>query len=51
MEYLLTANWTVKAEWLHYDLGSVSYSNRSLNGVLYQLAEWLTRGLCESSEE
>jgi hypothetical protein len=24
----------VKAEWLHYDLGRVTYSNGTLNGIL-----------------
>jgi outer membrane immunogenic protein len=33
-EYMFLPNWTVKAEYLHYDLGSVTYSNGSLNGVL-----------------
>jgi outer membrane immunogenic protein len=32
--WLFARNWTVKAEYLHYDLGSVSYSNGPLNGVL-----------------
>jgi outer membrane immunogenic protein len=27
-------NWTVKAEWLHYDLGTATYSNGSMNGLL-----------------
>jgi outer membrane immunogenic protein len=33
-EYMFLPNWTVKAEWLHYDLGSASYSNGTLTGVL-----------------
>jgi outer membrane immunogenic protein len=32
-EYMFAPNWTVKAEYLHYDLGSVTYSNGSLIGV------------------
>jgi opacity protein-like surface antigen len=27
-------HWTVKAEWLHYDLGSASYSNGTMNGIV-----------------
>jgi outer membrane immunogenic protein len=33
-EYMFIPNWTVKAEWLHYDLGSASYSNGPLTGLL-----------------
>jgi outer membrane immunogenic protein len=33
-EYLFTPNWTVKAEWLHYDLGTATYSNGNMNGLL-----------------
>ncbi|HLK81211.1 MAG TPA: outer membrane beta-barrel protein [Xanthobacteraceae bacterium] len=29
-EYMFLPNWTVKAEWLHYDLGSASYSNGTM---------------------
>jgi outer membrane immunogenic protein len=34
MEYMFAPNWTVKAEWLHYDLGSASYSNGTMSGFL-----------------
>jgi outer membrane immunogenic protein len=34
MEYLFAPNWTVKAEWLHYDLGTATYSNGAMNGIL-----------------
>jgi outer membrane immunogenic protein len=34
MEYLFAPNWTVKAEWLHYDLGSATYSNGTMNAFL-----------------
>jgi outer membrane immunogenic protein len=34
MEYLFAANWTVKAEWLHYDLGTATYSNGTMTGIL-----------------
>jgi outer membrane immunogenic protein len=33
-EWLFAPNWTVKAEYLHYDLGSVTYSNGALSGIL-----------------
>lgn len=34
MEYLFASNWTVKAEWLHYDLGTATYSNGAMTGIL-----------------
>jgi outer membrane immunogenic protein len=34
LEYLFIPNWTVKAEWLHYDLGTATYSNGTMNGLL-----------------
>jgi outer membrane immunogenic protein len=34
VEYLLSRNWTVKGEWLHYDLGSVTYSNGTMNSFI-----------------
>jgi outer membrane immunogenic protein len=34
LEWLFAPHWTVKAEWLHYDLGSASYSNGTMNGIL-----------------
>jgi outer membrane immunogenic protein len=34
VEWLFAPNWTAKAEYLHYDLGSVTYSNGALNGFL-----------------
>jgi outer membrane immunogenic protein len=34
LEYLFAPNWTLKAEWLRYDLGSATYSNGTLNGIL-----------------
>jgi outer membrane immunogenic protein len=33
-EYMFLPNWTVKAEWLHYDLGSVSYSNGTMTSFV-----------------
>jgi outer membrane immunogenic protein len=34
LEWLFAPHWTVKAEYLHYDLGSASYSNGTMNGIL-----------------
>jgi outer membrane immunogenic protein len=34
LEWMWTRNWTVKAEWLHYDLGSVTYSNGTMTSSL-----------------
>lgn len=34
LEYLFAPNWTVKAEWLHYDLGTATYSNGTMSGFL-----------------
>jgi outer membrane immunogenic protein len=37
MEYLFATNWTVKAEWLHYDLGTATYSNGTMSGLQAQI--------------
>lgn len=34
LEWLFMSHWTLKAEWLHYDLGSVTYSNGTMNGIV-----------------
>lgn len=34
VEAMVVPNWTIKAEWLHYDLGSATYSNGQLVGTL-----------------
>jgi outer membrane immunogenic protein len=33
-EWMFMPHWTVKAEWLHYDLGRVTYSNGTMTGFL-----------------
>lgn len=40
IEFLLIPNWTVKAEWLHYDLGSVTYSNGTMNASIAGVLEF-----------
>ncbi len=32
-EFQVSQNWTMKAEWLHYDLGSVSYDNSDVDAL------------------
>ncbi len=32
-EFQVSQNWTMKAEWLHYDLGSVSYNNSDVDAL------------------
>jgi outer membrane immunogenic protein len=34
VEWLFAPNWTAKAEYLHYDLGSFTYGNGTMNGIL-----------------
>jgi outer membrane immunogenic protein len=34
VEWMVTRNWTVKGEWLHYDLGTVTYSNGTMTSFL-----------------
>jgi outer membrane immunogenic protein len=36
-EWMLNRNWTVKAEYLHYDLGSATYSNGTMTAFLTPL--------------
>jgi outer membrane immunogenic protein len=46
VEWMLSRNWTVKAEYLHYDLGTATYSNGTMTAFLTPLPGLPPSAMC-----